>query len=324
MRVLRAIGRWLGALLLVLAARRRRRAEDKRILPPPADDRRASNAVLLLLGASCLASTGFALAYLFGGSTQLLGLSIGAALACLAAASIVAAKRLVPQEEHEEPLASHEHVQAREETAQIVREGAEGLSRRRLLLAAAGGSVGLCGGVLVLPAASLGPVLETELLLDTPWRAGRLLVDEHDRPIVAEEIAVGSFVTAFAAGIEKGRLDASLVVVRIEPGELRLPAARAGWAPAGVLAYSKICTHAACAVSEFEYPTYRPTSPRPRLVCPCHYSAFDVTSGGDVLFGPAGRPLPQLPLRIDAAGRLVADGQLSAPPGPSWSGVRQR
>ncbi len=43
----------------------------------------------------------------------------------------------------------------------------------------------------------------------------------------------------------------------------------------------------------------RRTSPRPRFVCPCHYSTFDPGTGGDVTFGPAGRQLPMLPLLID-------------------------
>ena len=59
-------------------------------------------------------------------------------------------------------------------------------------------------------------------------------------------------------------------------------------------------------------------------MCPCHYSTFEPQTGGRVLFGPAGRPLPQLPLSIDAAGVLVAAGRYSEAIGPSWSGVRQR
>jgi ubiquinol-cytochrome c reductase iron-sulfur subunit len=34
--------------------------------------------------------------------------------------------------------------------------------------------------------------------------------------------------------------------------------------------------------------------------------------------GPAAVPLPQLPLRIDDAGYLVADGDFSDPVGPSF------
>jgi ubiquinol-cytochrome c reductase iron-sulfur subunit len=68
---------------------------------------------------------------------------------------------------------------------------------------------------------------------------------------------------------------------------------------------------------------FSPTSPPPAVVCPCHLSTFDVTTGGDVMFGPAGRALPQLPLQIDSAGNLVAAGDFSGRPGPSWWGVRK-
>ncbi len=111
------------------------------------------------------------------------------------------------------------------------------------------------------------------------------------------------------------------MVVRVDPATLRLPAERAGWAPQGILAYSKICTHAACAISLFRDPLSPSTESKgPALVCPCHYSTFDVLDGGSVEFGPAGRPLPQLPLTIDSAGVLRAAGPMSGPVGPSWWG----
>jgi ubiquinol-cytochrome c reductase iron-sulfur subunit len=56
-------------------------------------------------------------------------------------------------------------------------------------------------------------------------------------------------------------------------------------------------------------------------VCPCHYSTFDPTTGATVVFGPAGRPLPQLPLAIDTDGVLTAGGNYSDAVGPSWWGV---
>ncbi len=43
-----------------------------------------------------------------------------------------------------------------------------------------------------------------------------------------------------------------------------------------------------------------------------------------MLFGPAGRPLPQLPLTIDADRKLRAAGDCSGPAGPGWWGVRSR
>jgi ubiquinol-cytochrome c reductase iron-sulfur subunit len=111
-------------------------------------------------------------------------------------------------------------------------------------------------------------------------------------------------------------------VVKLDPFDLELPPEREGWAPDGVVAYSKICTHAGCAVSMYRSPKFEPTAPRPGLVCPCHYSTFDPAAGGRVLFGPAGRPLPQLPLAVEDD-VLVAAGSFSGPLGPSWWGVRQ-
>ena len=87
------------------------------------------------------------------------------------------------------------------------------------------------------------------------------------------------------------------------------------------MAYSKICTHAGCAVAMMRYPLYAAHTAKPALVCPCHYSTFDVATGGTVVFGPAGRPLPQLPIAIAADGTLQAAGPLSGDVGPAWFGV---
>ena len=52
--------------------------------------------------------------------------------------------------------------------------------------------------------------------------------------------------------------------------------------------------------------------------------ALPKKTGARVLFGPAGRPLPQLPLELDDDGTLRAGGDFSEPVGPSWWGVRRR
>jgi ubiquinol-cytochrome c reductase iron-sulfur subunit len=107
-------------------------------------------------------------------------------------------------------------------------------------------------------------------------------------------------------------------VVRVRAQDVHPSAGREGWGPDGILAFSKICTHAGCAVSLFRYPTFAARSPGPALVCPCHYSTFDVLRDATPVFGPAHRALPQLPLEIAADGTLRAGGPLSADPGPSW------
>ena len=112
-------------------------------------------------------------------------------------------------------------------------------------------------------------------------------------------------------------------MVKLPPDQLQLPTARQNWAPRGIVAYSKICPHAGCAISLYRYPTYAPTSTGPAFTCPCHYSTFSPGEGGRLLFGPAGRALPQLPLTVDAQGYVRAAGSFHEDIGPSWWNVHR-
>ncbi len=280
-------------------------------------------AELLVAGALlalALAALAFVALFVFDPNTQLLGLALGSTLGLVACALILAGRWLVPQEtkvEHRPQLADPD---AAREVLDRAGAGADGITRRRLLVAAAGVAGAGLTGAAVIPVAALGPGLE-EQLRRTPWRAGRALVDEQGKPMLAADIVERSFQTAFPEGADQENLDSPVVLVRVDPATLRLPAQRRSWAPDGILAYSKICTHAACAISLFRDPLSPSTETKgPALVCPCHYSTFDVLDGGSVEFGPAGRPLPQLPLQIDSVGALRAAGPLSGPVGPSWWG----
>jgi thiosulfate dehydrogenase [quinone] large subunit len=66
------------------------------------------------------------------------------------------------------------------------------------------------------------------------------------------------------------------------------------------VAYSAVCTHAGCTVAY--------DSARGDLVCPCHGSIYDPRHGAQVVAGPAPRPLPMLPVRVDARGNAYAAG----------------
>lgn len=285
-------------------------------------DPRAELVVITLLAVAAVCSLAFAALVLLSGNTQLLGLSIGLALAALAVATVLAGKRMVPQETVVEERPRLARAETAAEVDRLVREGGEGVSRRKLIAGAACVAGASLGVGLVAPAASLGPAVG-DRVAQTPWRAGRGLVDEEGAPLMAADIEIGSFHTALAAGADRRDLGAAVVVVRLDPSALELPAGREGWAPLGILAFSKICTHAACAVALYRHPKYEPVSERPALVCPCHFSTFDPARGAEPIFGPAARALPQLPLRIDAQGRLVAAGGYSAPIGPAWLGVRR-
>jgi ubiquinol-cytochrome c reductase iron-sulfur subunit len=283
---------------------------------------RAEGLVALLLVLAGLAGLGFVAEYVLLDSTPVYGATLGGALLLLGAALIVAGKAVVPQETVIEPRHALEHPAEERATADLISFGLAGVTRRRLLKAAGAFAGTGIGAGLIATLGSFGPWVGGQAVR-SPWRRGRALVDESGRPIRAADVAVGSFVTAFPQGASEDALGSPVIVVRIAPGELALPADRRGWAPGGLMAYSKICTHAGCAVAMLRYPLFRAHTGGPALVCPCHYSTFDVATGGTVIFGPAGRPLPQLPLAIAADGTLRAAGPLSGDVGPAWFGVNR-
>lgn len=288
--------------------------ESKRVV---AEGRRAEALVSALLVLASLCAAAFVVLYVVHDDTQLLGLALGLTFACLAVAAIVAGKRIVPQETAVEERDRLLRPQEVEEVDAIVREGGEGISRRKLLTSAAVAAGLSAGAALVVPAASLGPSIG-DRVRETPWSTGRRLVDRQGRRYRPDDIEIGTFYTALAEGANPNDLGSSLVVVRLPQEQIHLPADRRTWAPQGILAFSKICPHAGCAISLYRYPLYQPTSERPALTCPCHYSTFDPATGGKLLFGPAGRALPQLPLMVDRDGYLAARRDFPEGIGPSW------
>jgi len=318
---MKTIWRYLVAGVILRFSKERTVRRDREL---PASTRAEAWTAILLFGAA-LAAIAFVAIYAFADAdTQLLGLSIAIALALIAAALILAASLVVPQETLEEKrpeFAQPEQETHVEDAALTLREGTDGVTRRKLLgTAGAAAGVGL-GAAALVPLASLGPAVG-DRLAESPWKDGVRLVEENGMAVKASDLEVGSFLTAFAEGADKEGLATSLAVVRVRPEDLELPEDRADWAPEGILAFSKICTHAQCAISLFRFPLFAEKSPGPALVCPCHYSTFNVLDGGQRIFGPAVRPLPQLPLRIEG-GTLVAAGSLSGEVGASWGRVEE-
>jgi ubiquinol-cytochrome c reductase iron-sulfur subunit len=281
---------------------------------------------LSLLGLGALAAIAFPIVYGLARhiphETQFLGLSLGLSFVLIGAALVVTGRHLIVTEEIEEDYPAEEHPEEQETLVQVVEESGDRLTRKRLFLLSLGGAGAALGVALLTPVVSLGPVFRVGPLLGTPWRRGRRLVDEDDRPWRASDIDEGTFYTAFPEGADKEDLGASVVLVRLPKDRFKLPASLARYPADGIVAYSKICTHAGCAISLYRTPMFEPTDPKPALVCPCHYSTFDPADGGSVLFGPAGRKLPMLPLRVDSSGGLRAAGNFDEPVGPSWWGVR--
>jgi len=157
-----------------------------------------------------------------------------------------------------------------------------------------------------------------ELLRHTAWEEGsRLVLDPTGTPIRAADVTLGSAFHVIPESIledehyleEKAK--AAVLVMRLQPEDLNVSAGREDWNYDGIVAYSKICTHVGCPVALYEQQTHH-------LLCPCHQSQFDIKNEAEVIFGPAKRPLPQLPITVDAEGYLVARSDFTEPVGPSF------
>ncbi len=192
------------------------------------------------------------------------------------------------------------------------------LVRRTLML----GTLPLLAAPVVL-LRDLGPQPGTSLR-HTVWSPGRrLLVQGTNQPITpAQFSAPGSMITIVPDGYEDDQdalTKAAVILIKFRPGELHIPTRHAGstlvgtmnWTVDNIVAYSKICTHVGCPVALYEQTTHH-------ILCPCHQSTFDAPTGATVIFGPAARPLPQLPLTTDAQGYLVSKSDFTQPVGPSF------
>ena len=269
---------------------------------------RPERLVAASFGISAVASLGLLVVYVVGGDAQLQGLLLGLALGGLGVGVLVWATRLL----HEDVVTEDRPLLASSDAAVAGAEDAiqdEGLTRRSLLVRMLLGASGSLAAALAIPALSLGP-RPGQSLFRTQWIPGKRLVDADGNPLRPEMIRAGAVQTVFPEG-QVGAADAQTLLLRVDPNDLELPEGREEWAPDGVLGYSKICTHAGCPVGLYRAESHE-------LLCPCHQSTFDVLRGAEPTFGPADRPLPQLPIEVDDEGYLIASGDFSEPVGPGF------
>jgi ubiquinol-cytochrome c reductase iron-sulfur subunit len=255
-----------------------------------------------------VASVALLVTYALGGNSQVEGVLLAVAIGGIGLGVVIWAVRLIEAPvEVEEWLVRASSEEVRAETAEAAAVG--DVTRRGFLAWLLAGAGSLLGLALALPAFSLGPGTGRSLFR-TAWAGGLRVVDADGLPIRAADVGFDAVTTVFPEG-HLGSADAVALLVRVPVGELRLAAGRDAWAPDGCVAYSKICTHVGCPVG-----LYRAEARQ--LLCPCHQSTFDVRSGAKPVFGPAVRPLPQLPMRVDDDGYLVATGDFPEPIGPSF------
>jgi ubiquinol-cytochrome c reductase iron-sulfur subunit len=269
---------------------------------------RRERLVAACFGVTAVAALGLAVVYWNGGQPQLEGVLLGIAFAGMAIGVVLLAERFLPgtgQVEARHPLDSPELVDEAVESQLAV----PGLTRRRLLTRSLGAALAALAVAAAFPIRSLGP-RPGKSLVQTSWRPRSRVVTTDGRVVRADQVPLGGLVTVYPEGAV-GVADSQVVLMRVEPTLLRPLAGREDWAPEGLIAYSKVCTHAGCPVGLYEAQTHQ-------LLCPCHQSAFDVLDGARPVFGPAAAELPQLPLAIAADGTLEATGDFSAPVGPAF------
>ncbi|WP_156759312.1 cytochrome bc1 complex Rieske iron-sulfur subunit [Microbacterium karelineae] len=159
------------------------------------------------------------------------------------------------------------------------------------------------------------------LLKQTTWDEGvHLTRDPSGTRIKASDVTLGSAFhvipeTLLDVSHDDGFLNekakAMVLMVRMRPEQITEREERKDWSYDGIVAYSKVCTHVGCPVALYEQHTHH-------LLCPCHQSQFDVSDEAKVVFGPASRPLPQLPITVDDEGYLIAKSDFTEPVGPSF------
>ena len=314
-----------------------------RELPPEPDDpvraKKAERLVAACFLLAMLAGFGFLVAYALIGvgsltgaehSNLFLGATMSLVMLLLGGGAVIWVRHIMPTVEITEqrhPLRSApEDRAAFKETFEEGAEASQFVKRpllRRTLIAA---TVPVAVAPLFL-LRDLGPLPGTSLDF-TVWRKGlRLLVYGTGRPITpAEFSSPGSIISVGPEGYldnDDDMAKAAVIIIKFRPGEIAFgPNARPGaastpntvvpnWTVDNIVAYSKICTHVGCPAALYEQTTHH-------ILCPCHQSTFDAAQGARVIFGPATRPLPQLPIGVDAQGYLVALGDFNEPVGPSF------
>jgi ubiquinol-cytochrome c reductase iron-sulfur subunit len=260
---------------------------------------------------SIVGALGLGVVYVLGGQTQLEGIFLFLALGGIGVGLVGWAKRFMPTQEETEERGRLESTE--EEVAAFTADfeaGEQALGRRGLLVKLALGAFGALGLALLFPIRSLGPRpgrgLKTTPYAQAPIR----VVTEDGRFVRPRELAEGSLATVWPEG-HRASADAPTLLIRVDERELNLSDERMGWTVEGIVAYSKLCTHTGCPVGLYQ-------QEEKLLLCPCHQSTFDLGNSGVVVFGPAARSLPQLPITTDAEGYLIARSNFTVPTGPSF------
>lgn len=309
----------------------------------PKKDKRAERTVYTLFYLSIAGSLGAVLAYMFFPietgdlwqirlHTMFVGLGMTLALLAVGIGAVHWGKALMADHEsidERHPVPSDEPT--REVAAEVfeLADKESGFSRRTLVRNSLIGALVAfpIPGITLLRGLAPQDQDPVTLLKHTMWDKGiRLARDlggaEVGAAIKATDVTIGSVFHVVPENLGQAthvldeKAKAIVLLMRLDQADLKEPENRKSWSYDGIVAYSKVCTHVGCPVALNEQHTHH-------LLCPCHQSQFDVSDQAKVVFGPAKRPLPQLPITVDQDGYLVAKSDFEEPVGPSfWERVK--
>ena len=272
--------------------------------------------------------------------TPIIGSTLGVSILAVGMGVIAYSKKLLPedltiQQRHDGRSAE---VERRTAAARLVQTGQQsGIARRKLIIR----SVGAAGGILTagLAVAAFGGLVKNPWkegdespLLVTEWRS-----DDGERVYLRKMDGVGEDVVLVRAGdLQPGSMetvypfkesdrndpeklaetvrssDSPVMLIRLRPDVSVIKrAGQEDFNYGSLFAYSKICSHMGCPTSLYEDQTMR-------ILCPCHQSQFQANEYARPIFGPAARPLAQLPITVDDQGYLYARSDFIEPVGPGF------
>lgn len=297
-------------------------------IPGTKAEKRAERQVATAFAVTFVAAVGFMVCYVavpwhirygdpnsYRWFTPALGVCMGVALLSVGFGAVMWAKKLMPEEvvvqdRHDPDSTEFEKATFGATMTQALQDS--GLPRRSLLKRALGAGVGALGVMAIFP---LGGVLRKprSTLLGTPWGVNTRMIQVDGTPIGPADLQPGSLATVFPdvpGGLTS--IAAPVMLIRLRAGvDVKPRRYQADFNWGDYYAFSKICTHAGCPVSLYEQQTNR-------LLCPCHQSQFDILLDAKPVFGPAARPLPQLPITVDSDGHFVSRRDFIEPIGPSF------
>jgi ubiquinol-cytochrome c reductase iron-sulfur subunit len=325
-------------------------------IPGTRAEKRAERAVATWFVLSAISGLAFLLAFLFWPHeyvapfdegygifilyTPIIGVTFGFAVLALGIGVVAYVRKFFPdevsiQQRHDGPS---DEVARRTILAQLEKAGSDTtIARRSMIKRSALAAAGVFG--LGLTVAAVAPLVRNPWkeraqapLWVTGWGStdGETVYLRRDTGIVGEvslvrpeDMASGAIETVFPfkeseRGDEEALLhaqrasDAPVMLIRLDPGvQVTKRPGQEDFNYGDFYAYSKICTHLGCPASLYEQRTSR-------LLCPCHQSQFLLTQWARPVFGPATRPLPQLPITVNEEGYFVARSDFIEPVGPAF------